>query len=65
MEEGSITAEELEYEYLRSLCDLAIAYRRLAETYEVPMPRIATAVSCLEDLLDQMGTEFGDVEIVL
>lgn len=60
-----MTAEELEYEFLRSLCDLAIAYRGLAESYGLKVPAIGCTVGFLEDRLKQMMSDFGDLEIVL
>ena len=65
MDRGSITADELEYEYLRSLCDLAIAYRRIGGIAGITLPRIESAIGFLEDQLDRLGSDFGDLEIVL
>lgn len=60
-----MTSEELEYEFLRSLCDIAIAYRGLTESSGLKVPAIGCTVGYLEERLKQMAADFGDLEIVL
>ena len=65
MDNGSIASEELEYEFLRTLCDLAIAYRRLAESSGLEVPTIGCTVGFLEEQMEERFSDFGDLEIVL
>ena len=60
-----MTSEELEYEFLRSLCDIAIAYRGLAESSGLKVPAIGCTAEFLDGLLKRMTSDFGDLEIVL
>ena len=60
----SIAEEDLEYEYLRSLCDLAIAYRRIAEKTGMGFPRINDAIAYLEGLIGKLTGDFGELEIL-
>lgn len=60
-----MTAEELEYEFLRGLCDLVISYRRLAESHGLKVPAIGCTAEYLDGLLKRMMSDFGDLEIVL
>lgn len=64
MDQKSIAGEELEYEFLRSLCDLAVSYHRIAETSGTEMPRISETIGFLEDTISEMQIDFGDLEIV-
>lgn len=64
MDQESITEEELEYEYLRSLCDLSITYQRLAEQSGMGVPRVSEAVEYLQELLNRISSDFGELEIL-
>lgn len=65
MDQQSIAEEELEYECLRNLCDVAISYRSLAEASGMGLPRIDETIAFLEELLSRMSKDFGDIEVVL
>ena len=60
----SIAEEELEYEYLRSLCDLSISYLRVAEKTGMEFPAIAETVGYLENLIGRLTGDFGELEIL-
>ncbi len=64
VDEESIAEEELEYEHLRSLCDLAISYQRLAEKSGMEVPAVTEAVGYLEELLNRISSDFGEIEIL-
>ena len=58
----SIAEEELEYEYLRSLCDLSISYLRVAEKTGMEFPAISETVGYLENLIGRLTGGFGELE---
>jgi hypothetical protein len=64
VDQESISEEELEYECLRSLCDLAIAYRRIAEQSGMAFPRIADTIGYLEEHIGCLAGDFGELEIL-
>ncbi len=64
VDQESIAEEELEYEHLRSLCDLAITYQRLAEKAGMDVPRVSEAIGYLTELLNRISSDFGEIEIL-
>ena len=61
----SIENEELEYEYLRSLCDLAMAYRRLVRTYGGSTDAVSRTITCMERELNRISDGFGGLRTAL